>query len=143
MVGILVATHGNLSDGFLSALSVLLGSTDSIATLSLQPGTDPIQFRDEIKHAIEALDSGSGVLVFLDLFGGTPSNAAMQLVATHHIECIAGVNLPMLIECASQQDSMDLQQLADLAIKTAETSYVDLRRIFENQMSVEDTDEDF
>lgn len=143
MVNILVVSHGDLSIGLLDSLSLLIGSEKNICALSLKEGMNPELFKQKVQDTISSLDDGSGVLVLLDLFGGTPSNVCMQLLGSNHIECVTGVNLPMLIECVSQSSDCTLDELVHVAIKTAKNSNVSLRNVLEQQSISEISDDEF
>ena len=68
--------------------------------------------REEIAQAIARVDSGSGVIVLTDMFGGTPSNLAITFLAEGRVELITGVNLPMLLKLAGTREVADLRELA-------------------------------
>lgn len=57
--------------------------------------------RQEILDKVGEVDSGAGVVVLTDMFGGTPSNLAISIMDRANVEIIAGVNLPMLIKIAT------------------------------------------
>jgi len=81
------------------------------------------QRRTEIADAISAVDSGSGVIILTDLFGGTPSNLAISLLVAGQIEVIAGINLPMLIRLAGARKAMDVTAAVHAA-QTAGRNYI-------------------
>ena len=64
--------------------------------------------RLEIDAAVEEVDSGDGVIVLTDMFGGTPSNLAISMLGKGNLEVVAGINLPMLIKLASVREGNDL-----------------------------------
>jgi PTS system mannose-specific IIA component len=65
--------------------------------------------RTEIVDAVRDVDSGQGVVVLTDMFGGTPSNLAISVMGFGRTEVVAGINLPMLIKLASVRDDCDLE----------------------------------
>ena len=101
MIGIVLVTHGNLAREFLAALEHVVGPQRQLQAISIGPDDDMEQRRKEIIDAVTKVDSGSGVVLLTDMFGGTPSNLAISIMEQARIEVLAGVNLPMLVKLAS------------------------------------------
>ncbi|MHA1571838.1 MAG: PTS sugar transporter subunit IIA, partial [Alphaproteobacteria bacterium] len=101
MIGLVLVTHGRLANEFLAALEHVVGPQNQVTAISIGPDDDMERRRMEILDAAKAMDSGRGVVVLTDMFGGTPSNLAISIMDQGSIEVIAGVNLPMLIKLAS------------------------------------------
>jgi PTS system mannose-specific IIA component len=110
MIGIVLVTHGQLANAFRAALEHVVGFQDQIETISIGPDDDIEQRRRDIVTAIKHVDTGAGVAVLTDMFGGTPSNLAISVMNGANIEVVAGINLPMLIKLASVRDTMSLDQ---------------------------------
>ena len=123
MIGLILVTHGRLADQFVEAMEHVVGPQDGIVTVCIGPSDDMEQRRTDIAEAITAVDSGSGVIILTDLFGGTPSNLAISLLETGRVEVIAGINLPMLIRLAGARKAMDVTA-AVLAAQTAGRNYI-------------------
>jgi mannose PTS system EIIA component len=123
MIGLILVTHGRLADQFVEAMEHVVGPQDGIVTVCIGPHDDMEQRRTDIAEAITAVDSGSGVIILTDLFGGTPSNLAISLLETGRVEVIAGINLPMLIRLAGARKAMDVTA-AVLAAQTAGRNYI-------------------
>ena len=81
MIGILLVSHGRMAEGMLDSLELIMGSCDQMHTVSLCAGEDFESFRAKVMEAIRQLDSGDGVLVFVDLYGASPFNASVYAVA--------------------------------------------------------------
>lgn len=109
MIGLILVTHGNLADEFVNAMVHVVGKQDAIATICIGPHDDMEERRGQIAQAIETVNSGSGVIILTDLFGGTPSNLAISLLDAGKVEVIAGINLPMLIRLAGARDKSDMK----------------------------------
>ncbi len=105
-----LVTHGHLATAFRAALEHVVGPQKQIAAISIGPDDDIEQRRQDIIEAVEQVDSGFGVVVLTDMFGGTPSNLAISVMNGAHVEVVAGVNLPMLIKLASVRDASSLEQ---------------------------------
>jgi len=110
MIGMVLVTHGHLANEFRSALEHVVGPLKQMATISIGPEDDMEQRRRDIVSAVADVDSGGGVVVLTDMFGGTPSNLAISVMNGSHIEVVAGVNLPMLIKLATVRDGCSLEQ---------------------------------
>jgi len=110
MIGIVLVTHGQLANAFRAALEHVVGHQDQIETISIGPDDDIEQRRRDILTAIKQVDTGAGVAVLTDMFGGTPSNLAISVMNGANIEVVAGINLPMLIKLASVRESTSLDQ---------------------------------
>jgi mannose PTS system EIIA component len=123
MIGLILVTHGKLADEFLVAVEHVVGPQQHIATVCIGPRDDMDLRRREIASAIKKVDSGSGVIILTDLFGGTPSNLAISLLETGRVEVIAGVNLPMLIRLDSARKVMDVKA-AVAAARDAGRKYI-------------------
>lgn len=106
MIGLVLVTHGRLADEFVTAMVHVVGPQERVATIAIGPEDDMEERRTDIAAAIQTVDSGRGVIVLTDLFGGTPSNLAISLMERGRVEVIAGMNLPMLIRLGSARKSM-------------------------------------
>ncbi|WP_445193170.1 PTS sugar transporter subunit IIA [Sphingomonas sp. Tas61C01] len=106
MIGLVLVTHGRLAEEFVTAMVHVVGPQERVATIAIGPDDDMEERRADIAAAIQQVDSGRGVIVLTDLFGGTPSNLAISLMRRGQVEVIAGMNLPMLIRLGSARKSM-------------------------------------
>lgn len=108
MIGIVLVTHGRLADEFRSAVQHVVGHQEQLETVSIEAEDDMDQRRLDIVEAVRRADSGTGVVVLTDMFGGTPSNLAISVMEPGRVEVIAGVNLPMLIKLTSVRKADDM-----------------------------------
>ncbi len=109
MIGIVLVTHGQLAEEFLSAMVHIVGEQKNIAAICIQPEDDMEQRRDDILKAVKKVEDGDGVILLTDMFGGTPSNLAISVMGEGEVEVIAGVNLPMLIQLARSRQTQALE----------------------------------
>ena len=123
MIGMILVTHGRLAEEFVHAMEHVVGPQQSIETICIGPNDDRERRRREIARAIKDVDTGSGVIVLTDLFGGTPSNLAISLLDAGKVEVIAGINLPMLIRLAGVRKSASVSD-AVRAARDAGRSYI-------------------
>ena len=110
MIGMVLVTHGHLATEFRAALEHVVGPQRDIETITIGPEDDMEQRRQDIVAAIATVDSGHGVVLLTDMFGGTPSNLAISVMDRARVEVVAGINLPMLIKLASVREVADLEQ---------------------------------
>jgi mannose PTS system EIIA component len=115
MIGLVIITHGRLGEAFVDTLTQITGKSHAIKCISLSPEDDSQHKLLEIQQAIIAVKKDSGVIILTDLFGGTPSNLALSSLKANHVEVIAGVNLPMLIQLVSLPDHVSLRTAVLLA----------------------------
>jgi PTS system mannose-specific IIA component len=101
MIGLVIVTHGGLATEFRAALEHIVGRQSQLETVAIGPEDDMAQRRGEILDAVKRADSGEGVIVLTDMFGGTPSNLAISVMDEAPVEVIAGINLPILVKLAS------------------------------------------
>lgn len=120
MIGIVLATHGDLSSGLLDSVNIIMGKLDFLQTVSLKNNTGIKGFEKDLREAIGELHSKDGVLVMTDLKGGTPYNCSYYLSISKEfpfdIRVVCGVNLPMLLETLALRESVDIEELAEIAI---------------------------
>ena len=132
MIGLILVTHGRLADQFVEAMEHVVGKQDKIATVCIGPNDDMEKRRADIADAIANVDSGDGVIILTDLFGGTPSNLAISLLETGRVEVIAGINLPMLIRLDGARKSMSVVDAVEAA-QVAGRNYITVASEFLGQ----------
>ena len=125
VIGLVLVTHGRLAEEFRSVMEHVVGRQTAIATVCIGPDDDMEKRRQEILQQVDAMDSGRGVVVLTDMFGGTPSNLAISILDRSGVEVIAGVNLPMLIKLASVRVSGNLAEAA-AAARDAGRKYISI-----------------
>ncbi|PIE71633.1 MAG: PTS fructose transporter subunit IIA [Deltaproteobacteria bacterium] len=123
MIGILVVTHGGLGKSLIETAKLILGTMPENVKpvcIDLTSSVDDLHARlaSEIKH----INTGHGVLLLTDMFGGTPSNLSYSLLDEGKVEVISGVNLPVLLKAISKQQDTDLTQVARLLEVTGKRS---------------------
>jgi PTS system mannose-specific IIA component len=128
----ILVTHGRLAEEFVKAMEHVVGRQENVATVCIGPQDDVEARRKEIAKAIKQVDTGEGVVILTDLFGGTPSNLAISLLAEGRVEVIAGINLPMLIRLAGARDKMKIGE-AVAAAREAGRNYITVASEFLGQ----------
>jgi PTS system mannose-specific IIA component len=112
MIGALVVTHGHLGQELVAAAEMIVGEISHIKAVTIGWHDDVNDAQAEIEKHISEVESGSGVLILTDMFGGTPSNIALSFHNPETVDVLTGVNLPMIIKIANQKEGDTLQSLA-------------------------------
>lgn len=123
MIGLVIVTHGGLATEFRAALEHVVGAQSQLETVSIGPDDDMEVRRNDILAAVKRVDTGDGVVLLTDMFGGTPSNLSISIMDDANVEVIAGVNLPMLIKLTTVRSETGLAKAVDLA-KEAGRKYI-------------------
>ena len=110
MIGLVLVTHGRLATEFCSALEHVMGPQAQVAAVTIGPDDDMEQRRNDIIDAVARVQTGQGVVILTDMFGGTPSNLSISVMETGRIEILAGMNLPMLIKLARAREDQPMSE---------------------------------
>jgi mannose PTS system EIIA component len=106
MVGILIISHGSLGDSLVHCANHVMGyKAPYLLDLRINTQDSPDVAEERARTLIEQLDSGDGVLMLCDICGATPCNIATRLVVPGKVECVAGVNLPMLVRALTYRNA--------------------------------------
>ena len=112
MIGVVLVSHGHLANELLRAAEIIVGKIENTVTVDIDPKTGMEEIHTAVEAAIRTVDAGKGVLLLIDMFGGTPSNIGLSFLATHQVEVVTGVNLPMMIKLPMARTTMQLPELA-------------------------------
>ena len=115
MIGLILVSHGRLAEEMRSAMEHVVGAQRNCATVCIGPEDDMEGRRAEILRRIEEVDTGDGVVLLTDMFGGTPSNLAISQMDRKGVEVLAGMNLPMLVKLAKVRSNLPLADAVDCA----------------------------
>jgi PTS system mannose-specific IIA component len=114
MVGVILVTHPNLGEEFIRSAELICGKLPFLTNVSIDTSKGVEALREEISRAIKSVESGSGVLILTDMFGGTPSNMSLAFLSENRVEVVTGLNLPMLIKISNCREGRSLQELAKM-----------------------------
>jgi mannose PTS system EIIA component len=112
-VGGVIVSHGQVANELLTAAETVVGPLQHIVAVSIGWHDDVEIAKNEIDRAIKLVSDGAGVLILTDMFGGTPTNISAMFLKENEVEIVTGVNLPMVIKLASEDNAEMI--LADLA----------------------------
>ena len=115
MIGLVLVTHGRLAEELRSAMEHVVGRQRNVCTVCIGADDDIEGRREEIRKCVAEVDTGDGVVLLTDMFGGTPSNLAISQMDREGVEVIAGVNLPMLVKIAKVRSAQPLAEVVDCA----------------------------
>lgn len=118
MIGIAVITHGKFAEGIKDSLRMIVGEQENFESLGLKEGQGLEEFKGEVKKVITKVNDGSGVLIFVDMFGATPFNSVSMIrneLKNDGVDAlmITGVNLPVLLEASTLRSGANLEGLAN------------------------------
>jgi len=115
MIGVLVIAHADLAESFERAAKMILGEEPKgWLNLSIHIDDTPEQIKEKVQRSVNRMRSMSdGLIIFTDVFGGTPSNVTIPFVEEGKVELISGVNLPMLIKVLQERERYSLDELAE------------------------------
>ncbi|NCD25432.1 MAG: PTS sugar transporter subunit IIA [Deltaproteobacteria bacterium] len=113
MVGVIVVTHGEFGKYLLEAAQTILGPQENCAYLAIEGVMDMNGLLSELKTTVSRLDTGNGVIILTDMFGGTPSNISLSLLQPNKVDVLTGVNLPMMLRVLAMRE----QPLNDLVLE--------------------------
>lgn len=115
MIGALIVTHGNLATELLNAARQIEADVSGIEAVSLEWNDTVDVAREKIAEALQRVGRDRDVIIFTDMFGGTPSNISLSFLDKGHVEIVTGVNLPMVVKFATvKQEAKDLATVAHM-----------------------------
>lgn len=123
MIGLVVVCHEDMGAELVKAAEMIVGKIEAVATVSVKQESAPETLRDEIQSAMKKVDRKKGIMLFTDMFGGTPSNIALAFLG-EGVEVVTGANLSMVIKFANHRDEKSLPELAKLVQEAAQKSIV-------------------
>jgi len=113
-----IVAHGGLAGEYLSAVEHIVGKQSGMRSISIAPDDDRALKQEEICDAADTVDTGAGVVIVTDMFGGSPSNLSLRACSPQNRRIIYGANLPMLIKLAKSRD-MPVPDAVDAALDAA------------------------
>jgi PTS system mannose-specific IIA component len=122
MVGILVVSHGRLTEALIAAAQSLVGSLQKVTWISIWPKDKEKEVKDRIQRGITEVDDGDGVVILTDALGGTPTNLSLSIFEDKEVEVVTGVNLPMLLTLSSYRKGKSIKELGQLLKRSGRRS---------------------
>ena len=127
MIGIVIVAHGGLAGEYLRAIEHVVGRQPGVRAIAIEPDHNRADKEMEICEAADAVDTGGGVVVVTDLFGGSPSNLSLLACRPQNRRILYGANLPMLIKLAKSRQ-LKIEDAVRLAMDAGK-KYIDSQNI--------------
>lgn len=138
MISVIIGTHGIFSEEILKSAEMIFGTQENIGAITFKPGEGIETLVEKYNKLIEKLDSTNGVLFMVDLFGGSPFNAASIIAMKHeNMEIVTGVNLPMILEVLGSREFSNVSEL----VAIAENSGKEAIKVLTKNLDVDNEDE--
>ncbi|RII32169.1 PTS mannose transporter subunit IID [Clostridium chromiireducens] len=138
MISVIVGTHGMFSEEILKSAEMIFGGQENVASVTFKPGEGVDNLVEKYNEVINELDSKDGVLFMVDLFGGSPFNAASIIAMKHeNMEIVTGVNLPMILEVLGSRDFSSLSELLEIANNSGKDAIKVLNKNLEEDLEDE------
>lgn len=132
MVGLVLISHGEMGKYVLKSAELIAGTQENVATASLMPEDSPESFQEKLLEAIASVNTEEGLLVLGDVGGGTPWITTAILSRERKLECLAGMNLPMVLEILmTRPTGASLQELLELGETSGKAGIISLSRMLE------------
>ena len=136
MIGILIATHGDLGCELIKAAELIKGPLSQTTCVRIDETKSVEQINKEISTVIKNLDQGQGVLILTDLFGGTPSNISLSFLKKGKVEVVTGVNLPMMLKLSAvKKEDMTLTEFASFITEYGKKNIYSASEILSKKVS--------
>ena len=138
MISVIIGTHGRFSEEILKSAEMIFGVQENVGIVTFKPGEGLDNLLEKYDELISELDCTDGVLFMVDLFGGSPFNAASIIAMKNdNMEIVTGVNLPMILETLGSRDFSSLSEL----LVIAENSGKEAIRVLNKNLKTETEDE--
>lgn len=136
---VLICTHGKAGVEMLRSVEMIMGPSDNIKVLDFLPGENTDSLVEKYKKELASLDTSDGLLILVDLFGGSPFNAGARIAMEQpDTELVTGVNIPMLLEIMAQRSMIPLNELVGLAVEIGKMSVQQFNKALENKEEAEE-----
>lgn len=126
MVPIIIAAHGRLAEELLNSAEMIFGKQENVETILFAPGENTENLKKKYREKLENFKESKEVLIIVDLFGGSPYNAAFEIAITNeNIDVLTGASLPIILEILSIRDNEDIK-ITDIinSINDSSNSYI-------------------
>jgi|YNPNPStandDraft_1061719.scaffolds.fasta_scaffold07650_5 PTS system mannose-specific IIA component len=116
MIGCIVVAHGNIAQAFLDAAQAICGPLEAARAVGIETAADEHELFRRLSEAIKEVGRGEGVVIFTDIFGGTPSNVCFSLLQDPGVEVVTGTNLPMLVKFLTSREGASLKEIVRVVV---------------------------
>ncbi|MDD3626567.1 MAG: PTS sugar transporter subunit IIA [bacterium] len=135
MIGVIVISHNDVAKEMVRCCETIVGKMECLETISFYSDEHLADLEDKFNQAIERLNCCNGILVLIDMFGGSPSNIAITgLKSRPEMEIISGFNVPMLLELISRESITDIVELKEKLLNRAKSGIIDIKGLISKRM---------
>ena len=138
MIGIVIATHASMASGIMDAIELITGKQENVEVLGLYYGDGAEEFQTKVQNALNKVNDGDGVIGFVDILGGTPSNTMLKCMREQKFPCITGVNMPMVLTAVTSRSNYSSEDLGNYCIEMAKSSISALQTLIEDTIEEEE-----
>ena len=130
----ILASHGDLAKAFLSAAEMIMGPQEDLCAFCIYPEASVEKFENDIQEKIETyLKQGEDVLVFTDVFFGTPFNTVVRIMDKLKFYHFTGLSLPILLEIIGMKDNRNMDEIREQLMEIGRSSFMDVNQFVEEQ----------
>ncbi|MBZ2174960.1 PTS sugar transporter subunit IIA [Schnuerera sp. xch1] len=142
MFNILIISHGSVAKGFYDTAEMIIGDVEGVRFAGIQPGESIENFGERLIRLTDEIYIDDGLLVLVDLYGGTPSNVSIIKLLNRYekIQLISGLNLPILLEALGSRNFMSLDDATDNLINIGKDGIKNINYVL-NERKIHDDDE--
>ncbi len=123
MINLLLVTHGNFGKELLKSSELIIGNIENAESISFEQGDSFEELLKKVEEAVERL-SKDDLIIFTDMYGGSPFNAVARTMKNRNFYHITGINFPLFIDIAVNRDTYSLEEIAEKIIKNGKKSIV-------------------
>lgn len=123
MINLLLVTHGNFGRELLKSSELIIGNIENAESISFEYGNSFEELLNKVEEAVERL-SKDDLIIFTDMYGGSPFNAVTRASTNRNFYHITGINFPLFIDIAVNRDTYSLEEIAEKIIKNGKKSIV-------------------
>lgn len=143
MISIIIGSHGKLSEELLNTVEMICGKQSNVDTVSLMPGEGIDDILEKYQAAMKNLDISKGLIFLVDVFAGSPFNAATKIVYKEgNMDIVTGVNIPMLLETIMVRDNMELNELVESLKNSGSQGISSFKENFIQEISSNENEEE-
>src|SRR5699024_787311 len=125
-----------------NAVELIAGRQEKVTTIGLHHEDGVEEFESKVNQALKELDEGDGVLAFVDILGGTPSNVIFRSLAKKKFKAIAGMNMAMVVQAVMMRDSMEEEELYESVLEVAQQPPVLLHEMYKDMILNEEKEDE-
>ena len=125
---LIVSAHGMLAKEVVNSAGMVFGAIDDLDIVTFVPGENAETLKARYKELIDGYKEDEEILFLVDLFGGSPYNAAASCLKHAHMECVAGMNFPMILGILENRERVSLEDLPEIGKQSGIAGIINVRK---------------